>query len=94
MIVIQEAGKIADSVREYIKNEQQITCEIPMLKLHKDGKLAGGAMDNVDVLDSVRDKAAKNAGVVIGPDSIGTLSFTSGSTGIPKGKCFLFVLLS
>ncbi|KAI7858805.1 L-aminoadipate-semialdehyde dehydrogenase [Circinella umbellata] len=85
LIVIQEAGNIADSVREYIKKEQKIACEIPMLKLHKDGKLSGGAVDNADVLDSVRDKAAKNVGVVIGPDSVGTLSFTSGSTGIPKG---------
>ncbi|KAI9247129.1 L-aminoadipate-semialdehyde dehydrogenase [Phascolomyces articulosus] len=85
LVVIQEAGKIADSVREYIKKEQNIVCEIPMLKLHKDGKLAGGAVEGTDVLDSVRDKAAKNVGVVIGPDSIGTLSFTSGSTGIPKG---------
>ncbi|KAI9494700.1 L-aminoadipate-semialdehyde dehydrogenase [Zychaea mexicana] len=87
LVVIQEAGKIADSVRDYIKKEQDIVCEIPTLKLHKDGKLAGGAVNDGadDVLDSVRDKAAKNVGVVIGPDSIGTLSFTSGSTGIPKG---------
>lgn len=86
LIVIQEAGVIAESVREYIKKEQDIVCEIPSLKLHKDGTLAGGHSDGKDVLDSVRSKASQNAGVVIGPDSIGTLSFTSGSTGIPKGK--------
>ena len=86
LVVIQEAGKIADSVRDYIKKEQDVICEIPMLKLHADGTLAGGAVDGADVLDSVRAKAAEPVGVVIGPDNIGTLSFTSGSTGIPKGK--------
>ncbi|KAI8088262.1 L-aminoadipate-semialdehyde dehydrogenase [Thamnidium elegans] len=85
LIVLQEAGKIADSVREYIKNEQNIVCEIPNLKISKDGKLSGGLVDGSDVLDHVRAKASRDTGIVIGPDSIGTLSFTSGSTGIPKG---------
>ncbi|KAI8136739.1 L-aminoadipate-semialdehyde dehydrogenase [Fennellomyces sp. T-0311] len=85
LVVIEEAGNIADSVREYIKKEQDVICEIPKLKLHTNGTLAGGAVNGVDVLDSVRAKAAQPVGVVIGPDSIGTLSFTSGSTGIPKG---------
>ena len=40
---------------------------------------------DADVLDCVRGQAADDCGVVIGPDSIGTLSFTSGSTGVPKG---------
>ncbi|KAI7884445.1 L-aminoadipate-semialdehyde dehydrogenase [Mucor mucedo] len=85
LIVLKEAGKIADSVRDYIKKEQNIVCEIPNLKIGKDGVLSGGALDGVDVLDSVRAKASQDTGIVIGPDSIGTLSFTSGSTGIPKG---------
>ncbi|KAG0248865.1 large subunit of alpha-aminoadipate reductase, partial [Mortierella polycephala] len=41
--------------------------------------------EGVDALDAVRSLAAQDVGVVVGPDSIGTLSFTSGSTGIPKG---------
>ena len=47
----------------------------------------GGSLSegSVDVLDSVREKESQSTGIVIGPDSIGTLSFTSGSTGIPKG---------
>ncbi|KAI9314974.1 L-aminoadipate-semialdehyde dehydrogenase [Dichotomocladium elegans] len=85
LIVLQEAGEIASSVRDYIKKEQDIVCEIPKLKLRKDGSLAGGSINGADILDSVRNKAAQNCDVVIGPDSIGTLSFTSGSTGIPKG---------
>lgn len=30
-------------------------------------------------------KKSTPSGVALGPDSVGTLSFTSGSTGIPKG---------
>lgn len=85
MVVLHEAGKIADSVREYIQKEEDIVCEIPSLKINKDGHLTGGAAGNGDVLDTVREKASQDVGIVIGPDSIGTLSFTSGSTGIPKG---------
>ncbi|KAI8081813.1 L-aminoadipate-semialdehyde dehydrogenase [Gilbertella persicaria] len=85
LIVLQEAGKIADSVRQYIKKEQDIICEIPNLKLGKDGRLSGSLENETDLLDSVRQKESQATGVVIGPDSIGTLSFTSGSTGIPKG---------
>lgn len=44
-----------------------------------------GTADGVDVLDAYRDLASLDPDIVIGPDTIGTLSFTSGSTGIPKG---------
>ncbi|KAI8968242.1 L-aminoadipate-semialdehyde dehydrogenase [Mycotypha africana] len=89
LIVLKEAGNIADSVRKYIREEQNIICEIPDLKISREGYLRGGAANNsdetADILDSVREKASQTTGIVIGPDSIGTLSFTSGSTGIPKG---------
>ncbi|CAO3595035.1 unnamed protein product [Absidia cylindrospora] len=87
LIVISEAGEIASSVRDYIKKEQDIICEIPGLRIGANGQLSGGVLPETvgDCLDGVREKASTNTGVVIGPDSIGTLSFTSGSTGIPKG---------
>ncbi|CAO3703787.1 unnamed protein product [Rhizopus stolonifer] len=86
LIVLQEAGQIAESVRDYVTKEQDIVCEIPSLKIRSDGQLLGGVTENGDdVLDSVRPLSEKKPNVVIGPDSIGTLSFTSGSTGIPKG---------
>jgi L-2-aminoadipate reductase len=67
-----------------------IVCEIPGLHINQDGSVSGGqsAESTTDVFDDVREKAAQDTGVVIGPDSIGTLSFTSGSTGIPKGKSY------
>lgn len=63
-----------------------MTCEIPGLEITQDGSVLGGQTNGVDALDAVRDLAAQDVGVVVGPDSLGTLSFTSGSTGIPKGK--------
>lgn len=86
LIVLQEAGQIADSVRDYIKREQDIICEISSLKIGSDGQLSGGVTrDGADIFDTVRSLSDEYPNVVIGPDSIGTLSFTSGSTGIPKG---------
>ena len=49
----------------------QIVSYIEALSADEDGILAG--------------ISAENPNVEIGPDDIGTLSFTSGSTGIPKG---------
>ncbi|KAI9475652.1 MAG: L-aminoadipate-semialdehyde dehydrogenase [Benjaminiella poitrasii] len=84
LIVLKEAGQIAPSVRDYIEREQDIVCEIPSLKVNRDGQLYGGAkVNNGDILDDIRE--CEEVQVTIGPDSIGTLSFTSGSTGIPKG---------
>ena len=46
------------------------------------GGIEGGS---TDVLAPQARLAETDPNVVIGPDSIGTLSFTSGSTGVPKG---------
>ncbi|KAI9282272.1 L-aminoadipate-semialdehyde dehydrogenase [Sporodiniella umbellata] len=86
LIVLKEAGNIAESVREYIEKDQDIVCEIPSLKIQSNGELLGGDIGNdEDIFDSLRHLSDKIPDVIIGPDSIGTLSFTSGSTGIPKG---------
>ena len=89
LIVLSKAGLVPSSVRDYISSELKLVCEVPSLELNDDGYLEGGMphTDQVDadVLDCVRGQATDDVGVVIGPDSIGTLSFTSGSTGIPKG---------
>ena len=87
LIVLSKAGLIQQSVREYITNQLKLVCEIPALEINDDGYIEGGPQPNsdTDCLDTVRQLAADDVGLVIGPDSIGTLSFTSGSTGIPKG---------
>jgi L-2-aminoadipate reductase len=46
----------------------------------------GGSLgDAGDVLKPQLDLGTTDPGIVLGPDSVATLSFTSGSTGIPKG---------
>lgn len=73
MIVLSGAGTIQSSVRDFIAENLQIRTELPVA-LPLDGPLAAFAH-----------LAETDPHVVLGPDSIGTLSFTSGSTGIPKG---------
>ncbi|RHZ74178.1 hypothetical protein Glove_227g80 [Diversispora epigaea] len=88
LVILKRSGIIHSIVREYIQENLSIKCEIPALEISDDGFLRGGIKESgndEDVLDTVRDRASLDVGVVIGPDSIGTLSFTSGSTGIPKG---------
>ncbi|CAG8432975.1 11036_t:CDS:10 [Diversispora eburnea] len=86
LVILKRSGIIHSTVHEYIRENLSIKCEIPALEILDDGFLRGGINESGnDVLDIVRDRASLDVGVVIGPDSIGTLSFTSGSTGIPKG---------
>ncbi|RIA92753.1 hypothetical protein C1645_764189 [Glomus cerebriforme] len=85
IILLKRTGDLYPSVRNHIQKELKIKCEIPALEISDDGFLKGGNIrgGGGDILDSVRN--ANDVDIVIGPDSIGTLSFTSGSTGIPKG---------
>jgi L-aminoadipate-semialdehyde dehydrogenase len=82
----RDAGPLDRSVRNWIKENLQLRTEVSALKLQDDGSLLGGlAGDGKDCLaDSVAKKATL-PGVIIGPDSTPTLSFTSGSEGKPKG---------
>ncbi|TFK49407.1 alpha-aminoadipate reductase Lys1p [Heliocybe sulcata] len=89
LVVLKGAGKISPTVREFLSNELQIRVEVPALDLLPDGDISGGL---VEMDGSEQDALAQHAhlgdtdpGIVLGPDSVGTLSFTSGSTGIPKG---------
>jgi L-2-aminoadipate reductase len=86
LIVLKGAGKINPSVREFMSMELKIRVEVPALEVTSTGDICGGA-DNggVDPLASLAHLADMDPNVVLGPDSVGTLSFTSGSTGIPKG---------
>ena len=74
-----------------METELKIRVEVPALELLPDGSIHGGPPPPSsspplgDVLSSHTNLADTDPNVIIGPDSIGTLSFTSGSTGIPKG---------
>ena len=86
IIFLKHAGVIHPTVCTYITTNLNLKCEIPALEITDDAYLKGGSHADVgDVLDAVRGRE-DDVGILIGPDSIGTLSFTSGSTGIPKGK--------
>ncbi|KAH9849627.1 alpha-aminoadipate reductase Lys1p [Lenzites betulinus] len=87
LVVLEGAGKISPSVREFINTELQIRVEVPALALLSNGQIVGGQNPegSTDVLQPQRHLADTDPDVVLGPDSVATLSFTSGSTGIPKG---------
>ncbi|QIW95184.1 hypothetical protein AMS68_000702 [Peltaster fructicola] len=82
---IQEAGPLDLIVREFIEKNLQIRTEVPALKLKDDGSIVGGVINGEDCLKAQYQKRADLPGVVVGPDSTPTLSFTSGSEGRPKG---------
>ncbi|KAH6900872.1 aminoadipate-semialdehyde dehydrogenase [Coprinopsis sp. MPI-PUGE-AT-0042] len=89
LVVLKGAGTISPSVRTFIQDELAIRVEVPALEVSPDGRLSGGMEDCLNAQSAKPSpavhKADEDPDVVLGPDSVGTLSFTSGSTGIPKG---------
>ncbi|GLB39164.1 putative condensation domain containing protein [Lyophyllum shimeji] len=86
LVVLKGAGTIGPSVREFLSTELKIRVEVPALEVLPSGGIAGGlGADGVDVLAPQAHLGGTDPNVTLGPDSVGTLSFTSGSTGIPKG---------
>jgi L-aminoadipate-semialdehyde dehydrogenase len=81
----REAGQLTEKVRDFIKENLELRTEVPGLELKNDGSLVGGSLDGKDVFDKQEALKSKSPGVVVGPDSTPTLSFTSGSEGRPKG---------
>lgn len=85
LVVIKKGGELDSSVRKYLEDELHILTEIPALSIQDDGSLLGGIINGVDSLAELIALKSKGTGIVVGPDSNPTLSFTSGSEGIPKG---------
>lgn len=81
----KEAGTLADKVRSYIEEHLRLRTEVPGLLIQDNGTLLGGSTDGQDVLAPQVGLSAKSPGIIVGPDSTPTLSFTSGSEGRPKG---------
>lgn len=81
----KDAGELSETVRAFIRENLDLKTEVPGLALCDDGSLLGGSVGGQDVLANQVPLKSKSVGVVVGPDSIPTLSFTSGSEGRPKG---------
>lgn len=89
LIILSSAGTLHPTVQEFVSSslEAPLRLTIPALHLLPSGEILGSSTSSSpdDILESVRAKANEPTGIILGPDSPGTLSFTSGSTGIPKG---------
>ncbi|KAI0317313.1 alpha-aminoadipate reductase Lys1p [Amylostereum chailletii] len=86
LVVLKGAGTISPTVREFTSTELNVCVEVPALELLPDGSIVGGpGAGGEDVLQPQVSLGDIDPAVPLGPDSVGTLSFTSGSTGIPKG---------
>jgi len=83
LIVIEKAGQLSPTVKQFISRELALKCLIPSLAIQDDGSLHGHMRDDIFVKQV--DMKSRAPEVVIGPDDTPTLSFTSGSEGIPKG---------
>lgn len=87
LIGLEKAGVLDSLVEDYIRNELSVVSAIPQLKIQDDGSLVGGKLpgSTEDCLAAYVSFKDQPTGVLVGPDSNPTLSFTSGSEGIPKG---------
>ena len=85
LIVIEKAsreeGSLSGTVREWMTENLNLRAEVPCLELLDDGTITGGPLsqDGKDVLLDQQSLKSKHPGVVVGPDSTPTLSFTSGT---------------
>ena len=84
LLVISSAGVLAPSVSEFISTNLSLRFHVPAIALTENG-VTGSRAGEADILEPYQQYSTTPAGVVLGPDSHATLSFTSGSTGIPKG---------
>ncbi|KAL8849156.1 MAG: hypothetical protein Q9221_005833 [Calogaya cf. arnoldii] len=80
----QEAGELTPQVRSYISDNLNLKTEVPALALQDNGRLNGGQRNGQDVLTPQSQLVNESPGLIVGPDDIPTLSFTSGSEGRPK----------
>jgi len=80
LINLKKAGKLSPTVTEYIAENLDLKAELVGLELQDDGSLQ--ATQDITSAEQLKDR---QTGIKVGPDNHPTLSFTSGSEGIPKG---------
>ncbi|CCF57911.1 hypothetical protein KAFR_0D02630 [Kazachstania africana CBS 2517] len=85
LIVIRSAGVLDSLVENFIKDELEVITRIPSVAIQADGTLQGSLDQTNDILSKYETMKDQRTGVIVGPDSNPTLSFTSGSEGKPKG---------
>ncbi|GAA6017490.1 hypothetical protein JCM11491_006841 [Sporobolomyces phaffii] len=87
LVILAAAGSLLPAVRQYVTEKLSIRVEVPALQLTSSGTLLGSssAPSGSDIFSPILSSASESLNIPLGPDSVGTLSFTSGSTGIPKG---------
>src|ERR1700721_3234090 len=83
LIVLEKAGTLSPSVDQFISNELSLKCYLPSLSIQEDGLLHSHTQN--DLFPYQINDRTRIPDIVVGPDSTPTLSFTSGSEGIPKG---------
>jgi L-2-aminoadipate reductase len=89
----KEAGELSNKVRSFVSENLDLRTEITALALQDDGTLLGGEGNGTDIFDGVLPLKARSPGVVVGPDSTPTLSFTSGSEGKAEGGLWPALLI-
>ena len=83
LVVIEKAGNLSTTVREFISQHLSLKAFIPSLAIQGNGELRGHPTENVfEEQIQLKQNPPK---IIVGPDSTPTLSFTSGSEGVPKG---------
>lgn len=96
LVVLAEAGVLLPEVKEFLEQTPEIATVLGGLCMDvTKGARArvrchGGALTHTHSRSTVPQLATASVvdpRVEIGPDNVSTLSFTSGSTGIPKGEC-------
>jgi L-aminoadipate-semialdehyde dehydrogenase len=82
---IRESGALDAAVTAFVASTLSVKATVPALCLADDGRLDGGDVGGADCLAPQSGRRAEMPSVLVGPDSVPTLSFTSGSEGRPKG---------
>ncbi|KAG8406556.1 large subunit of alpha-aminoadipate reductase [Metarhizium acridum] len=82
---IDEFGHLPSLVSDFITTDLDVKATVPALHLSNNGQLTGGTVKGQDCLAAQAPLMEHDPDVTVGPDSIPTLSYTSGTEGIPKG---------
>jgi L-aminoadipate-semialdehyde dehydrogenase len=81
IVTLARAGELLPEVQAFVDAELELKTQIHSLQLEDDGTL----IHTLDGKKTTMETPTEDLFIELGPDSYATLSFTSGSTGIPKG---------